>query len=138
MDPPAEGEQPKEPAADAEANPEEAKPEEATPPVEEPKSEEPKPEEPAVQEYESKERHRQTTSNIKFDTSSHAIPPQTKTDLRALEVQFYGVDKNFLDWKKIRNNLEAYGYDMKNKIDEYGSYFHYIQDSERNPFLVNI
>jgi len=55
VSPPAEGELPKEPAAaDSEAKTE-AKPEETTAPVEEPK-----PEEPAVQEYESKERHRQT------------------------------------------------------------------------------
>lgn len=43
----------------------------------------PPPAEPeTVQEYETKERHRSTTSNVTYDTSSHAIPPQTKQQLR--------------------------------------------------------
>jgi len=74
-------------------------------------------EEPVIpeQKYEEKERKRTTHTEIKFDTSSHAIPPNQKTEPRDLEVTLYKTDREFLDWKRVRNELEAYSYDMKSK-----------------------
>jgi hypothetical protein len=37
---------------------------------------------PGEQKYETKERNRTTQTGIKYDTSSHAIPPQQKEALR--------------------------------------------------------
>lgn len=71
---------------------------------------------PGEQKYETKERTRTTHTGIKFDTSSHAIPPQQKEALREQELAFYKTDTEFLNWKRIRNELEGYAYEMKAKL----------------------
>lgn len=91
------------------------------------------------QKYEEKERKRTTHTEIKFDTSSHAIPPNQKTELRDLEVSLYKTDREFLDWKRVRNELEAYAYDMKSKCaDQYGQLFNYIEPAQRDTFIASI
>lgn len=98
--------------------------------------EEPKP--APEQKYETKERTRTTHSGIKFDTSSHAIPPQTKTELREKELAFYAKDLEFLNWKKIRNELEGYSYEMKSKLDEYGNLRPYMEPTQRDELIAKI
>lgn len=92
------------PAKPKEEKKEEAKPAEGT---EEAKAEgagaeeakaDAKPAEPAapaeetITEYETKERQRSTTTSVNVDTSSHAIPPATKVQLRDIEKKLYESD----------------------------------------------
>jgi len=93
---------------------------------------------PAEQKYETKERTRTTHTGIKFDTSSHAIPPQAKEALREQELAFYKKDCEFLDWKRIRNELEGYAYEMKAKLDEYGNLRPYMDPVKRDELLAKI
>merc|ERR1712166_1243372 len=93
---------------------------------------------PVEQKYETKERTRTTHTGIKFDTSSHAIPPQAKEALREQELAFYKKDCEFLDWKRIRNELEGYAYEMKAKLDEYGNLRAYMDPVKRDELLAKI
>jgi len=47
-------------------------------------------------------------------------------------------DVLILDTKIIKNNLEAYCYDMKNKIDSYGALEKYVDPSVKERLLKEI
>jgi len=94
-----------------------------------PVAKEPVVEPETVQEYETKERIRSTIHSINVETSSHAIPVSVKTQLYEIEQKLYLEDNRFLSWKKCRNDLEAYSYDMRNQLDEYGSFVKYCEPS---------
>jgi hypothetical protein len=91
-----------------------------------------------VQEYESKEKTKSTFTNIKFDFSSHAIPPNQKDELKALESSLYAEDRKCLDLVEAKNKLEAYSYECKNNLDSYGSWEHYLEAEAKTTFLAEI
>lgn len=101
--------EPKKPEGEAEAAKEEEKAAEPSIPETE-------------QAFENKEKKKSTFSKVKFDFSSHAIPPTQKTAMKDLEVSLYAEDRKFLDWKEAKNKLEAYSYDLRGNLEEYGSW----------------
>lgn len=90
------------------------------------------------QQYETKERSRTTHTGIKFDTSSHAIPPQQKEALREQELTLYKSDNKFLDWKRTRNELEGYAYELKEKLSEGGKFRDFMEPTKRDELLAKI
>jgi heat shock protein 4 len=128
-------EAPKEPEKPKEG---EAKEGEAPKEGEEKKDEKPTPAPETVQEYESKEKTKSTFTNIKFDFSSHAIPPNQKDELKVLESSLYAEDRKCLDLVEAKNKLEAYSYECKNNLDSYGSWEHYLEAEAKTTFLAEI
>lgn len=102
------------------------------------KKEEPAKAPETVQEYEEKEKHKSTHSNIKFDFSSHAIPPNQKDELQALETSLYAEDRKCLDLVEAKNRLEAYSYECRNNLEQYGSWEHYLEAGAKTQFLADI
>jgi len=134
---PAEGEQK---PAEGEEKPAEGeeKPAAEEKPAEEAAAPTPPPVEESVIEYEKKERIRSTIHSVGVDTSSHAIPPNVKQQLRDIEKNLYKDDLRFLSWKKCRNDLEAYSYEMRNNLEDYGSYVKFCEPTIRTQFLAEI
>jgi len=91
-----------------------------------------------VTEYEKKERNRSTVSSIGVDTASHAIPPAVKQQLADIEKNLYTEDMRFLKWKKCRNDLEAYSYEMRNNLEDYGNFVKFCDPAIRPTFLADI
>jgi len=50
----------------------------------------------------------------------------------------YASDTKFLEWKRIRNELESYAYEMKAKLDEYGNLKAYMEPTKRDEILKMI
>lgn len=96
------------------------------------------PEEVEEQKYETKIRNRERTTQINFTTVSHAIPPDVKKDLRKVEDQIWAADRELLDIKEAKYLLESYMYEMKNGVQEYGNYEHYIDASIRDQYLATL
>jgi len=40
-----------------------------------------------------------------------------------------------LEWKELRNNLEAYSYDMRSNLDSYGTFEKYLDEAPKKAFL---
>lgn len=78
------------------------------------------PEEPAAQpeeqKFETKTRKKERTTDVTFKTISHAIPPDMKIQYRNLENQLMLEDRQILDLKEAKYELESYTYEMKNGI----------------------
>lgn len=87
------------------------------------------------QEFEIKKKQKKTQTALNIDSSSHAIPPLTKTNYINQEAEWFKQDKQILEFKAIRNELESYAYDLKNSIGDYGSNEKYIDPSIRQEFL---
>lgn len=51
---------------------------------------------------------------------------------------FYASDRKFLDWKRVRNELESYAYEMKAKLDEYGNLKPFMEPTKRDEILKKI
>ena len=49
----------------------------------------------------------------------------------SLESDLYKADREILDVKEAKNDLEAYAYEMKGNLDSYGNYEHYIDPAVR-------
>ena len=113
----------------------EAQPEQ---PAEEKPKEEAPTEPPAEQQYETKQRTRERTYDVQFSTVSHAIPPDQRAAFQKIEAELYKADREILDVKEARNDLEAYSYDMKGQCDAYGNYEHYIDPTLKDAFLQNL
>jgi len=47
-------------------------------------------------------------------------------------------DVDILEWKELRNNLEAYSYEMRSNLDSYGSFEKYLAEAERTAFIGQI
>lgn len=101
--------------------------------------EQPAPAQPAEeQKYEIKTRKKERTVDVPFKTISHAIPPDLKVQFRNLESQLMIEDRQILDLKEAKYVLESYTYEMKNGIQEYGNFEHFIDPTLRPTFLENL
>lgn len=129
--PPKAEEKPKEgekPAAEGDEKPaEEEKPAEGgeKPPAEEQKAE---PVQQPEQQYEIKHRTKKNFSKIKFSTSSFALSPAVRKQMRETEDNLRAGDAEILEWKELRNNLEAYSYEMRSNLDSYGTFEKYLAE----------
>jgi hypothetical protein len=92
--PAAEGEQP---PADSEMKPEEQK------------------QEQPQQEYEIKKKNKKTTTQLTYDTSNYAIPPNIRKQFRQLEDTLFTEDQSILEFKATKNELESFLVEMKNE-----------------------
>lgn len=87
------------------------------------------------QEFEIRKKNKKSTSGLGVDSSSHALPPNVRTQFNNQESTWFHEDQQILDFKAIKNELEGYSYDMKNNIDSYGSYERYVEPTMRQQFL---
>jgi len=53
-------------------------------------------------------------------------------------LQLYAVDKNFLDWKATKYELESYCYTMKEKVDEGGDSVAFINPEIRVKYVEDM
>ena len=83
------------------------------------------------QEFEIKKKKKSTTVGLHIDSSSHAIPPQVRTNYINAEAEWFKQDNTILEFKAISNELESYAYDLKNSVGDYGAYEKYIDPSIR-------
>lgn len=102
--------------------------------VEEP----PKPAPQSEQKYEIKKRQKKNFIKLEFQTSNHALAPNVRNQFFEVENGLTGGDVNILEVKELRNNLEAYSYDMRNNLDSYGTFEKYLDDETKKPFLAEI
>ncbi len=55
-----------------------------------------------------------------------------------LEKQWFNEDKDILDFKAIKNELESFTYDIKNNIDSYGPLEKFVDENTRTNFLKRL
>ena len=119
----------KEEGKDGEKKPEEAKPEEVKQPEPAPIPE---------QKYEIKKRSKKTFTPIPFKTQSYALDPSQRKHFHEKENELKHGDTDILEMKELRNNLEAYSYEMRNNLDSYGTWEKYLDEPTKKQFLQEI
>ena len=90
------------------------------------------------QEFEIKKKLKKTTVGLHIDSSSHAIPPQVRTNYINAEAEWFKQDNTILEFKAISNELESYAYDLKNSVGDYGALEKYIDPAIKQQFLANL
>lgn len=55
-----------------------------------------------------------------------------------MEKTWFNEDKEILDFKAVKNELESFTYDIKNNIDSYGSLEKYVDENTRTAFLKRL
>ena len=116
-------------------------PKEGEAPAEEKKEEpaEPAPEvKQPEQQFETKERKKKTYSPINFTTANFGLSPDLRRDYIDIENSLTMEDREILETKELRNNLESYSYEMRNNLDSYGSWEKYLDEATRKTFLADI
>jgi len=83
-------------------------------------------------------RKKERTTEVPFKTISHAIPPDMKVQFKNLEAQLMLEDRQILDLKEAKYELESFTYEMKNGVSEYGNFEHYIEPTQKAAFLENL
>jgi hypothetical protein len=63
------------------------------------------------------------------------LAPKVRNEFIEVESKINAADIEILQLKEIRNNLEAYSYDMRSKIDSYGDLEKYIDPNAKADFL---
>jgi len=58
--------------------------------------------------------------------------------MKELETSLYAEDRKFLDWKLSKNKLEAYSYEVRGNLEQYGSWENYLEASAKAEFLAEI
>jgi molecular chaperone DnaK (HSP70) len=81
---------------------------------------------------------KKTSTKLQFKNSSYALAPKTRQQYHELENRIAADDQNILDLKEIKNSLESYGYDMRQKIDQYGDLEKYVDDLTKAAFIKDI
>lgn len=61
-----------------------------------------------------------------------------KVQFKSLEDQLYIEDRKILDLKEAKYELESYTYEMKNGIDSYGNFEHFIDPALKPTFMENL
>lgn len=91
-----------------------------------------------IQEYQDGKQTLKRIDNIKFKLSSYALPPKEKKNFTEVENQMMQGDLNILHIKMLSNDLEAYAYDLRNNLDAYGKYEHYIDPAIKPEVLQKV
>ena len=47
-------------------------------------------------------------------------------------------DNDILEWKELRNNLEAYSYEMRSNLDSYGTFEKYLAEGVKKDYIDKI
>lgn len=66
------------------------------------------------------------------------MPPKDKKDFYGVECKMTEKDEDVLKMKKISNDLEAYSYDMRSNLEQYGSYANYVDPSAKDELIKRI
>lgn len=78
------------------------------------------------QRYEKKKVQKKQNIPLKFANSSYALAPKTRKAYLELENKISEGDLQILQMNEVKNSLEAYGYDMRQRIDQYGDLEKYV------------
>lgn len=73
-----------------------------------------------------------------FTTQNYGLSPQLKRDYFDAESSFMNKDADILLMKRLRNNLEAYSYEMRNNLDSYGPWEKYLDEETKKSILTEI
>jgi len=122
------------PAAEGEAKPEA----EAAKTEGEAKTEEPAKVVEPEQTYEIKKRSKKNFTKLKFTSSSYALAPAVRRDFLDVEDNLVQGDLDILERKELRNDLEAYSYEMRNNLDSYGTLEKYLDETAKAAFMKDI
>ncbi len=106
---------------------EQAKPEEK-------KQEEKQEEKKEEIQYEIKFIQKSDRSRVKYDFQEHGLDDQTLVICKEAEEKLYKIDEEIIQTKMFKNDLEAYVYDMRNKVGE-GKYVPYIDESSAASYI---
>lgn len=128
------------------AKPAEEKKADATPPKEgeQPAGENgtaptvPEPPAEVVQQYEIKKKDKKKFSDLKFTSSSFALGPSQRTEFAQFEQKLVDGDDDILTMKALRNDLEAYSYEMRSNLESYGTLEKYLDDATKKTFIAEI
>ncbi len=90
------------------------------------------------QKFETKEKKKKSFSAIKFTSSSFALAPNQRKEFFEMENIFCMEDEDLLERKYLRNNLEAYSYEMRNNLDSYGTFEKYLDEETKKTFIAEI
>lgn len=83
-------------------------------------------------------RNKKNFSKLKFQSSSYALAPNVRRDFKDIEDKLRGEDFDILEKKRLKNDLEAYSYEMKSDIDAYGKLEKYIEEAVRTQLMTDI
>lgn len=83
-------------------------------------------------------RNKKNFSKLKFQSSSYALAPNVRRDFKDVEDKLRGEDFAILEKKRLKNDLEAYSYEMKSDIDSYGKLEKYIEAAQKALFMTDI
>ncbi len=90
------------------------------------------------QAFETKTRKKTASYPLAFDTQVHSLAPAVRAKFVQLEKDLTVADRKFLDLKEAKNDLEAYSYEFRNNLQEYGNYEKYALKEVREPFIAQI
>ena len=88
--------------------------------------------------FEEKERKKKVFSSIEFTTQSFALSPVLRQTFQDLETSLFKEDLDILEQKELRNNLEAYSYEMRSNLDSYGSFEKYLDEATKTEFMPKL
>jgi len=83
-------------------------------------------------------RNKKNFSKLKFQSSSYALAPNVRRDFKDIEDKLRGEDFAILEKKRLKNDLEAYSYEMKSDIDAYGKLEKYIEAALKATLMADI
>jgi molecular chaperone DnaK (HSP70) len=75
---------------------------------------------------------------LPYKSSSYALAPNVRKQYLKIEQEINAGDHQILDLKEVKNNLEAYSYDMRSKIESYGDLEKYVDAQQKTDFLKQI
>lgn len=61
-----------------------------------------------------------------------------RRDYKDIEDKLRDEDFDILEKKRLKNDLEAYSYDMRNNLDSYGTLEKYLEESKKSAFMAEI
>jgi hypothetical protein len=102
------------------------------------KAEPPVPVPAAEQTFETRMRTKKETELLTYETMCHALPPPQKKSMTEKEVLMNKTDDLILETKALKNELEAYSYEMRNSVDGSAALSLYIIDPTRAEFLADV
>lgn len=90
------------------------------------------------QKFETKIKNKESYVKLKFQTSNFALAPKLRKDFFDAEEAMTKADRDILDAKDVKNQLETYCYDMRSKVDAYGNLEKNIDDATKATFIAEI
>jgi hypothetical protein len=75
---------------------------------------------------------------LKFKCSNYALLPKDRQAFFETENKLTSEDSHILEMKMVKNNLEAYAYEMRSNIDAYGSLEKYIDPKIKDSFMAEL